>query len=56
MNTITANWLITIFIICKWITIGIIAYCALKLALFGVYKIACHGKLSLRAWWKRSKI
>lgn len=56
MSTITANWIITIFIICKWLVIAIATYCVLKLALFGVYKLACKGKLSLRNWWKRSKI
>lgn len=56
MNTITCNWLILIAVILKWMMICILAYAILKLALFGIYKLACKGKLSLRTWWKRSKI
>ena len=56
MNTITANWLITIAVICKWLVVDICVYALIKLALFGIYKLACKGKLSLRTWWKRSKI
>ena len=56
MSTITCNWLITIFVICKWLVIAIAIYCLIKLCLYIFYKLACHGKLSLRKWWKRSKI
>lgn len=56
MNTITCNWIILIAVVLKWLVIAICTYAIIKLALFGIYKLVCHGKLSLRAWWKRSKI